>query len=97
LKQIEALGVPVMQEAIGAYRSITVTPEFIESERLRSKARHDEAQALFHAHQEGMRESDKKWQGVVAEKDIILAGKDAENARLREQLAMLQAQSGEGK
>jgi predicted transposase/invertase (TIGR01784 family) len=101
LKQIEELGVPVMQEAIGAYRSITVAPEFIEVERLRSKARHDEVQALFHAHQEGhregVRESDEKWQGVVVEKDAILAGKDAENARLREQLAMLQGQLIDGK
>jgi hypothetical protein len=34
-----------IQQAIEAYRSITVTPEFFEAERLRSKARHDEAQA----------------------------------------------------
>jgi predicted transposase/invertase (TIGR01784 family) len=47
LKQIEALGVPEMKEAIVAYRSITATPEFREMERLRSKARHDEAQALW--------------------------------------------------
>jgi hypothetical protein len=90
-----------MQEAIRAYRSITVTPEFLEAERLRSKARHDEAQALFHArqegHQEGARESDEKWKSVVAEKDTILADKDAENARLREQLAALQARLGEQK
>ena len=36
-----------MEEAIMAYRSITATPEFREMERLRSKARHDEAQALW--------------------------------------------------
>ena len=36
-----------MSEAIQAYRHITVTPEFREAERLRTKARHDEAQALF--------------------------------------------------
>ena len=47
LNQIEALGVPEMEEAIVAYRSITATSEFREMERLRSKARHDEAQALF--------------------------------------------------
>ena len=47
LKQIEALGVSVMEEAIVAYRSITAAPEFREMERLRSKARHDEAQALW--------------------------------------------------
>ncbi|MDR1021005.1 MAG: Rpn family recombination-promoting nuclease/putative transposase, partial [Synergistaceae bacterium] len=49
LKRIELLEVGVMQQAIEAYRSITVTPEFIEAERLRSIARHDEAQALFQA------------------------------------------------
>ena len=36
-----------MTQAVEAYRRITVTPEFKEAERLRSKARHDEAQALF--------------------------------------------------
>ena len=38
-----------MEEAIQAYDSITVTPEFREIERLRSKARHDEAQAIRNA------------------------------------------------
>jgi hypothetical protein len=93
-----------MQQAISAYRSITATPEFLEAERLRSKARHDEAQALFQAHQKGARESDEKWQVVVAEKDAALAdkdaalvNKDAENAQLREQLAALQSRLNEGK
>jgi predicted transposase/invertase (TIGR01784 family) len=49
LVNIEALGVQEMSEAITAYRHITVTPEFQEAERLRSKARHDEAQALWNA------------------------------------------------
>jgi len=49
LSKIEALEVPIMNQAIGAYRNITVTPEFLEMERLRSKARHDEAQALHNA------------------------------------------------
>jgi len=53
LTNIEALGVQEMREAISAYRSITVTPEFQEAERLRSKARHDEAQALWNAEQKG--------------------------------------------
>jgi predicted transposase/invertase (TIGR01784 family) len=93
LKKIEMLEVPVMQQAIGAYRSITATPEFLEAERLRSIARHEEAQALFQAEQ---REREK-WQGVVAEKDAALADKDAENTRLREQLAALQSRLNEGK
>ena len=49
LTKLEALGVQEMSEAITAYRHITVTPEFQEAERLRSKARHDEAQALYNA------------------------------------------------
>ena len=43
------MGVQEMSEAITAYHQITVTPEFLEAERLRSKARHDEAQALYNA------------------------------------------------
>jgi len=101
-----------MEQAIGAYRSITATPEFREMERLRSKARHDEAQALHKARLEGARESDEKWQRTVAEKDAALAEKDEkwqrtvaeiveekdlENARLREQLAALQARLDEDK
>jgi hypothetical protein len=74
-----------MKEAIGAYRHVTATAEFKELERLRSRARHNEASALGHARREGYREADEKWQGVVADKD-------AENEKLRKQLAELQAQ-----
>jgi predicted transposase/invertase (TIGR01784 family) len=91
LKQIEALEVPIMKEAIGAYRTVTATDKFKELERLRSRARHNEASALGHAR----REEREKWQGVVAEKDAThaaaLADKDAENEKLRKQLAELQA------
>ena len=38
-----------MEQVINAYYSITASPEFREIERLREKARHDEAQALYHA------------------------------------------------
>jgi predicted transposase/invertase (TIGR01784 family) len=83
LARIEALGVPIMTQAINAYHSVVVSPEFKEVERLRAKARHDEAQALRNAE----RRSDEKWQCVVAEKD-------AENEQLRAQIAELQAQLG---
>ncbi len=49
LKCLEGLEVSEVNQTIEAYRKITVTPEFREAERLRSKARHDEAQALYHA------------------------------------------------
>jgi len=68
--------VPEMKQAIGAYRKVTATDEFKEIERLRSRARYNEASALGKAR----REEREKWQGVVAEKD-------AEIATLRAQLA----------
>ena len=69
LKQIETLEVPVMEQAIGAYRHITATDEFKEIERLRSRARHNEASALGHAR----REEREKWQGVLAEKEALIS------------------------
>ena len=54
LTNLEKMEVPEMQQAIQAYHSITVTPEFREMERLRSKARHDEAQALYNAERKGL-------------------------------------------
>jgi predicted transposase/invertase (TIGR01784 family) len=87
LEQIEGLEVSVMQQAIKAYRSITATSEFQEKERLYAKARHDEAQALYHAEMVGEKRGEErgedreraKWQDVVADKD-------AEIARLRAML-----------
>jgi len=54
LTKIDELGVKTMKEAIEAFRSITATSEFREMERLRSKARHDEAQALHNAEEKGI-------------------------------------------
>ena len=42
-----------MNEAIAAYRSITVSKEFKEIERMLEDARYDEAQALFNAECKG--------------------------------------------
>ena len=53
LEKIKNMGVPTMDQAINAYYTITASPEFREIERLREKARHDEAQALYHAKIEG--------------------------------------------
>jgi predicted transposase/invertase (TIGR01784 family) len=93
LRQIEALGVPIMNQAIEAYRNITASKEFQTLERMRSDARHNEASALYNAR----REESEKWRKVVEEKDAALADKtaaladktaaladkDAEIARLR--------------
>jgi predicted transposase/invertase (TIGR01784 family) len=52
LAKIESLGGSIMQQAIGAYRHVTATDEFKEIERMRSRARHNEASALRHAREE---------------------------------------------
>jgi len=84
LQQIEALGVPLMEQAIGAYRHISATEEFKEIERMRSRTRHNEASALGNARREGItqgitqgaEQERSKWESVVADKE-------AEIARLR--------------
>ena len=45
-----------MEQAVEANRTITVTPEFREMERLREKARHNEAVALRNARNKGRTE-----------------------------------------
>ena len=52
LEKIKEMEVPVMSQAINAYYTITASSEFREKERLRAKARHDEAQALYNARYE---------------------------------------------
>ena len=49
LKQLEGLEVPIVTQAIGAYREVVISPEFAELERLRADARHNEASALANA------------------------------------------------
>ena len=62
LMQIYELGVPELSEAVNAYHSVTASEEFKELERLRIKASHDEAQALFTAEKRGAETERKKWQ-----------------------------------
>ena len=106
LKKIRELGDPIMEQAIEAYRQITTTNEFKELERLRSRARHDEASALGHVRREVNKKWEKKHAKTIAEKDAelaekdaihveIVAKKDAENERLRAPIAELQAHTGE--
>lgn len=52
LEKIKGMEVPIMNQAIHAYYTITASSEFREKERLRVKARHDEAHALYHARRE---------------------------------------------
>lgn len=60
LAKIKEMEVPVMSQAINAYYTITASSEFREKERLRAKARHDEAQALYNARREEKFEIAKK-------------------------------------
>jgi phenylalanine-4-hydroxylase len=82
LQKIIMMGGATMEQAINAYRHITATDEFREIERLRSRARHNEAAALRHA-TETERE---KWQSVIAEKDATLAEQAALIVRLQSKL-----------
>ena len=70
LEKIKNMGVPTMEQAINAYYTITASPEFREIERLREKARHDEAQALYHAEQQGIQKGIQQGiqKGAVEEK-----------------------------
>ena len=76
-----------MEQAINAYEKITITPEFQELERLRSRARHNEASAIYNAEQRGREEERVVWQSVVADQA-------AENEKLRLQIAELQSKVG---
>ena len=79
-----------MSEALQAYRHVAASDEFIQVEKMRSKARHDEAQALRNAER---RERDK-WQGVVAEKDTAIAEQMARITEQMARIAELEAQLG---
>ena len=79
-----------MNQAIEAYRHVSASEQFKEIERMRDRARHNEASALGHAKRQGAEREREKWQDIVAEKD-------AENERLRKQIAALQAQFSENK
>jgi predicted transposase/invertase (TIGR01784 family) len=105
IERLKALEVPIVTEAIEAYREVTVSPEFRELERLRADARHNEASALLSAERrgeargerrgerKGERKANEKWQKVVEEKEAALADRDAalanRDAALAEQAALI--------
>lgn len=74
-----------MNQALNAYDAITVSPEFREMERLRAKARHDEAQALYHAEQKGIEKGIKRGIEKGIEKGIE---RGIEKGRQEEKLEM---------
>jgi hypothetical protein len=66
-----------MGEAIQAYRGVTATDDFKNLEWLRSKTRHDEAQALNNARKQGANAEREKWQNLVKEQAAQIAGLQA--------------------
>lgn len=72
-----------MSEAIAAYRHVAASDRFIQIEKARSKARHDEAQALNNAR----KQRDEYWQVVTAEKDTTIAEQAALIVELQAQLS----------
>jgi dephospho-CoA kinase len=87
LKILKEMGAPEMKEAIDAYRHVSASPEFREVERLREKARHDEAQALQNAAHKATLKERKKWEKKIADKDAALADQEKLIAELRAKLA----------
>ena len=81
LRKIEALGVPVMKQAIKAYRHVSATNEFKELERLRFLAKSNEASALGHARRQGMQ------QGMQAVFALLEKGMSLSEAKQKLQLA----------
>jgi predicted transposase/invertase (TIGR01784 family) len=75
---IERLEVKEMEQAVSAYRQITGSQEYQELERMRDKARHDEAQALGNARRKAQRqekiETAKRLLALGIPVDLISAG-----------------------
>ena len=70
LAKLEALEVPEMQEAIGAYRHVSVSEEFMELERMRSRSHHNEVSALGNAERRG-REKGKAEERTAIAKSLL--------------------------
>ena len=81
LAKIESMEVSYMSEALQAYRHVAASDEFKERERMRSKARHDEAQAIHNARRLGAEEERGKWQSVVDEQAARIAELEAQLAK----------------
>ncbi|MDR2505746.1 MAG: Rpn family recombination-promoting nuclease/putative transposase [Oscillospiraceae bacterium] len=60
LKKIEVLEVPEMTQAINAYRSVTVSPEFLALQRMRDDQKHNEASALHSAELRGEQRGEQR-------------------------------------
>jgi len=75
LEKIKAMEVPVMEKAINAYHSVTVSPEFRNLERMREDAYYNQAAAIHNAEQKAekrfieMLKSGKSPEEIISEYD----------------------------
>ena len=66
------MGVPELTQAINAYHNVSVSPEFQELERMRVRADHDEARALWNAERKTKFEIAKNLLGIGLSIDKII-------------------------
>jgi len=78
--KLRAFGVPEINKAIDAFYEITASPEFLEVERLRAKARREEELALSQARNEVKLEVARKMKEMneAVEKIHIFTGLSTE-------------------
>jgi hypothetical protein len=62
-----------VEQAIGAYHTITADQAFRNLERMRFDSKNIEASALGNAERRGEERERAKWQSVVADKDALIA------------------------
>jgi len=72
LAAIESMEVKEMAQAVNAYKQISATQKYQELERIRDKARHDEAQALNNAMRHGEIKGRKKTQEETARRLLAM-------------------------
>ena len=77
---------PQMKKAVGVLKELSADEQTRMLYEKREMARMDFESLRDGAVREALRESDEKWQGIVADKDAVIADKDAEIERLRAQI-----------
>jgi len=94
LEKIIAMGVPVMQEAINAYQTLSEADRFRELERTRHFAEADKASALANARDEGRAIGRDEGRAMGRDEGRAIGYREAEE-RYRDEIARLKARLGE--
>ena len=101
LEKIIAMGVPVMQEAINAYQTLSEADRFRELERTRHFAEADKASALANARDEGRAIGRDEGRAMGRDEGRAMGYREAEERyreseeRYRDEIARLKARLGE--